>query len=313
MKPKKETQENLRFVAERNNLVRTIYLDTADENYILARWCSDNRFSIDFLWNATHALEKYIKCVLLINDKRTHKIGHDVSKGYRMLENLAGDLLPSILQKPDGINLANWRDERPSEFIDRLMRNGGAQVRYNYYGYVHNLDDVYRLDELVFHIRRLACKLDDPVTPTQLATTNRTALMSNPSYQNMHMGSVLQRMQQPKNEGLPAARAAFELNIRFAPDWFTHGSMSAGSAASNPVLKRRIVDNIKSTDPKAQQIGERLLAWFLKNNTVPAELKRELLSYQSKPNSKIFELIKQFRLSLYKALRKLIDPIKPMG
>lgn len=52
--------------ASKNNLARELFVRTADEN---AR-CANNRLNTDFLWLAVHALEKYLKAVLLVN-------GHD--------------------------------------------------------------------------------------------------------------------------------------------------------------------------------------------------------------------------------------------
>ncbi len=51
--------------ASKNNLVHELFVRTADENYIAARWCAINRLNTDFLWLAVHALEKYLKAVLL--------------------------------------------------------------------------------------------------------------------------------------------------------------------------------------------------------------------------------------------------------
>ncbi|WP_024342605.1 hypothetical protein [Bradyrhizobium japonicum] len=51
--------------ASKNNLARELFVRTADENYVTARWCANNRLNTDFLWLAVHALEKYLKAVLV--------------------------------------------------------------------------------------------------------------------------------------------------------------------------------------------------------------------------------------------------------
>jgi len=43
----------------KNDLVLELFVRTADENYITARWCAFNQLNIDFLWLSVHALEKY--------------------------------------------------------------------------------------------------------------------------------------------------------------------------------------------------------------------------------------------------------------
>ena len=46
------------LTASKNSLIGELFVRTADENYITARWCGTNRLNTDFLWLAVHALEK---------------------------------------------------------------------------------------------------------------------------------------------------------------------------------------------------------------------------------------------------------------
>jgi hypothetical protein len=61
--------------ASKNNLVHELFVRTADENYIAARWCAINRLNTDFLWLAVHALEKYLKAALLVNGHAKRQLG----------------------------------------------------------------------------------------------------------------------------------------------------------------------------------------------------------------------------------------------
>lgn len=151
-----------------NAIIKALYFDTADETYIVARWCAIQRLPSSFIWNAIHALEKYIKAAILINGGSVRGLKHDIVKGYDKLDSIAGDLLPSILRRPDEISLDYWRDCSPKDFISRLMNNGGASVRYNEEGFTYNHLDLYLLDELVFQIRRLYVRLESQ--PFKLAT-----------------------------------------------------------------------------------------------------------------------------------------------
>jgi len=58
-----------RIHVEQGRIVRVSFVDTADDNYIASRWCFVEGLKIDYFWLAVHALEKYMKAVLLLNGK----------------------------------------------------------------------------------------------------------------------------------------------------------------------------------------------------------------------------------------------------
>ena len=47
--------------ALRNNVVYDMFVDSADQNYVVARWCFQQNLALDFLWNATHCLGRVDK------------------------------------------------------------------------------------------------------------------------------------------------------------------------------------------------------------------------------------------------------------
>ena len=55
--------------ALKNNVVTQMFVDTADQNYLIARWAYHRGLFLDFFWNACQALEKYLKASLLLNGK----------------------------------------------------------------------------------------------------------------------------------------------------------------------------------------------------------------------------------------------------
>ena len=59
--------EAKRIHAERHRVVRTLFVDAADENYITACWCFVEGLNVDYFWLSVHALEKYMKADLLLN------------------------------------------------------------------------------------------------------------------------------------------------------------------------------------------------------------------------------------------------------
>ena len=66
-------------------VVHSLYTDTADQNYIIARWSFLNGLHGDFLWLSVHALEKYMKAILLMNGQSARGYSHRVA-----------DLLPRV-------------------------------------------------------------------------------------------------------------------------------------------------------------------------------------------------------------------------
>lgn len=65
------------IAASKHNIVLELFARTADENYITARWCAINQLNTDFLWLSVHALEKYLKAVLLLNGGSSRRSASD--------------------------------------------------------------------------------------------------------------------------------------------------------------------------------------------------------------------------------------------
>jgi len=82
------------------SLVHDLFVRTADENYITARWCAVNNLNTDFFWLAVHSLEKYFKAVILLNGGSSKKFRHDIVKLYAAVKTIAEQLLPKRLQQP---------------------------------------------------------------------------------------------------------------------------------------------------------------------------------------------------------------------
>ena len=115
---------------QQGEIVREFFVNTADDNYIAARWCFVERLNVDFFWLAVHALEKYMKAVLLVNGRsgkgfinqanNFQPFGHDIAALYKHVQSFAADLLPIELVKPDQLDTNRWRDETPNAFMDRF-------------------------------------------------------------------------------------------------------------------------------------------------------------------------------------------------
>lgn len=72
------TYDDSYIQAMKNSIISDLFTRTADENYITARWCAANGLATDFFWLGVHALEKYMKAVLLANGKAADQQGHKI-------------------------------------------------------------------------------------------------------------------------------------------------------------------------------------------------------------------------------------------
>ncbi|RYY25385.1 MAG: HEPN domain-containing protein [Sphingomonadales bacterium] len=259
------------LTASKNDLVHELFVRTADENYVTARWCAINRLNTDFFWLALHAVEKYLKAVLLVNRRSAKGYGHDIVKLYAAVKAIAGPLLPDRLEQPADLNIAHWFERTADDFIAHLLRNGNADNRYLIYGYVTRSEDLHMLDMMVFAIRRLICQLDEPHIvsrrPDAPTFTNRELLTRQPEYYT--------RLSMPLDELVWAREdsdrrtAALNLNMAFAREDFAHTPMRSGSSSRNPVIIRRILDPLESDDATRAAEGIELARWFLANVQVP--------------------------------------------
>jgi hypothetical protein len=113
--------------ASKFSIAEELYIATADDNYVVARWSFIEGFDLDFLWLAVHALEKYLKATLLLNGRCAKDQRHDIVKLYAQVLAFASDLLPSDLPKPQCLEVDFWFVETVEQFIARLYRNGRAE------------------------------------------------------------------------------------------------------------------------------------------------------------------------------------------
>lgn len=101
------------------DIIKEMFIRTADENYVVARWAYQNDLITDFFWNSVHALEKYMKAVLLLNGRSVKKFSHGIEELYKEVKELAGELLPQVLTQPPTLQIAYW-----SDLGSRLIREG---------------------------------------------------------------------------------------------------------------------------------------------------------------------------------------------
>lgn len=120
-----------------NDFATRCFRDTADCEYIAARLCWHTGLFAQFRWQALHALEKYLKAILLYNRVPARKTGHSLSKALEKCKSL-----PFTIRRSDSSN----------RFIDSLDQT--ARFRYLEVSYFISGPALLELDKAVWEIRR---------------------------------------------------------------------------------------------------------------------------------------------------------------
>jgi hypothetical protein len=263
----------------KHDIVSELYIKTADENYVAARWCFANGLDIDFFWLAAHCMEKYLKAALLLNERPAKTYSHDIERLYADVRPLAPELLPTTLTVPDHLptgSIFSLGDEPVEKFVKRLYFYGQPDNRYSFIGYNRRGSDIIKFDQLVFAVRRLCQPLEAHFlgqrfrgksgVPEQ--TRRERMLLDDPSSRNLY--SHLEEIIDGKR-GKILRRALLNWNLPFAPRSYKHGSMAYGSMVRNPVLVRRFLDPLDAGKPERDKHADELWAWANENLQLPRE------------------------------------------
>ena len=281
---------------EQARIVQELFVDTADDNYINARWCFVEGLNVDHFWLAVHVLEKYMKAALLLNGRsgkgyrdgagKCRPFRHDIVVLYEHVKSFASELLPSNLEKPDKLEIDHWHDETPEDFFHRLYSNGNPDNRYQIFGFVQHREDLFKLDLMVFALRRLCVRLDayylKRQRPGGMNPTHRDILTKQPEWWAVSSACKLEKTVNGKR-GEMLREVLLNLNVPFAPDDFPHGSLRSRTASHNPVLARSILTPLEQTqNSKSASIALKVCDWVLDNIQLPTEVKKQLRDTKAK-------------------------------
>lgn len=121
-----------------NSFAIRSFRDTADRDYIHARSAYKARLIPQFRWSALHCLEKYAKCILLLNRIPAKELNHEISGALDLLEKHGAfkiEFSPKSLEFIRGLEL-------------------GARHRYFEVSYFSFSSDITYLDLTVSELRR---------------------------------------------------------------------------------------------------------------------------------------------------------------
>jgi hypothetical protein len=281
------------------HLVRQIFVDTADDNYILSRWSYSQGLNVDFSWLAVHALEKYFKAMLLMNGRsgvsysdatgKQRKFGHNIVALHEQVQSFAGDLLPIAMIKPNGVG-GHWHAESVEAFLRRLYRDGNADNRYALFGYVHHPFELYKLDQMVFAVRRLCLPLDahylnefarNMFPGEGREFTNRDLLLRQPGYWDQIGGKLPEAIGGRRGDMI--RETLLHENFAFSPPNEPPKTYQWRTSSNNSVLYNEIMMPLEQGDREGKDRARALGEWLIKNVQLPQDVVDEMSEAINKP------------------------------
>lgn len=168
MKESKKILENQDLI---NDYAQRSLLHTADEDYIAARMSYKVGLIEPFLWSSLHAIEKYLKALLLFNKRPAKGFSHNIVK---------------LLDTIKGINELDLRLPAKAESFINYINVFGKNRYFESFAYVeeYSLDN---LDEVVWYIRRY-CYDSSAYEGYNLRETEPSDLERNPKKYRLSQG-----------------------------------------------------------------------------------------------------------------------------
>lgn len=259
-------------MSDKRLIVMKMFVSTADDNYILARWCYLERLNVDFFWLSLHALEKYMKAALLLNEKSSRGYSHNICKLYQDTCQLAGDLIQP-LKRPHwwtGV----WREGPNEAFVERINYWGDPHNRYNVLGHAREAEELFKLDQLVFILRRLCQVLDAYAVPKNIPVSMRPTFRDQlardlKKWELSSSGNLEKTIAGKRGEGLK--HAALRVNEQFtAEDYEDDPVFRSGFSMSTSVLSDTLLRPLEgSQSASVRARAARVTTWALQNIHLP--------------------------------------------
>lgn len=258
----------LGVVARRNDLIRRMFIDTADMNYVGARAAFFEGRNYDFWWLTLHAAEKYLKAALLMNGATANAANHNL---VTLMERIAKVdkrvVLPKFI-RPRLAGAERMFDGHNTDFVKWLNIFGSAPNRYATYSYVISNIDIYRADHLIYWARRHA----RPFSQNMPDGTNIdwvSQLANSPRQWRHHSGAPIERL-----ADLPtrhhARRTLTRANVAFFPELrHRNPPINYGRAQNGAIFN--CIQTLKGSKPGSEDRLEtrELLLWVKEHLFLP--------------------------------------------
>lgn len=259
----------------RRDIVRRLFILTADENYIMARHAFFLGAMYDFYWLSMHAMEKYYKAIVLLNGGASPRT-HDLVDLHTEVIKLEPRLPIGTLTKPDVPHL-EWSTSTFDDFLEKVSKIGSADNRYGIYGYSAQTDTIFKVDQLVWALRR-CCRPFLSELPASNGTKNTIdevqMLIDDPQRWSVNPTMPLEKLiNRPKENQY---REEFlRMNIPFSGGVLPDLSMWQFNFQSSPISEL-YVRLTESTDYDTKSAAADTLDWVADNIVLSKEDKKDI-------------------------------------
>ncbi len=253
-------------------IIKKTFLCTADENYITARWSYFNSQAHDFMWCSLHCIEKYSKYVLLLNGGCAKPYKHNIVDIIKEIERLRGTL-PIKFDNPFPTEKYIWISQTFYEFLEYLEKFGNSHNRYAESGIVFRWDDILKLDQAVFGLRRLSVDLSEVTDWIDGKSEHWIEKLSKYPDHVHSMNAPLEKVIRNKND----SRHHWLLNQNsvFGKNYGHNGQLRA--IADNSIYNEEIVDLLHQGDEESAKAAMEAANWIRKNLKISDELKADFV------------------------------------
>jgi hypothetical protein len=261
--------------AQKLDIIREMFIDTADMNYIGTRAAFLERRDHDFWWLTLHAVEKYVKAALLINGATVNQSNHNLLTLLKRLQAIDRRAVPPPFVRPALASGVGWFDGLNEDFIKSLNVFGSSANRYGAYSYVISDLDIFRADHLVYWARRHARTFQQAL-PSGEEIDWIEELANNPRLWRHHSEAPLERLaDMPRFNH--AKRSLFRGNFAFFPERRHRPLEHRGGLAHNAPIFLCIEALKASAAGSAERAEAReVIEWIRDHIFLPGEEIREI-------------------------------------
>ncbi|MFZ2619265.1 MAG: hypothetical protein WAX89_00095 [Alphaproteobacteria bacterium] len=258
-----------------NDAIMRMFVCTADENYMLARKASFMGLYTDFWWLSLHAVEKYLKAILLFDGYSAKEGNHKIGQIFNKTKQHGLLVLKEIIKPNIGVPNTNffedefWKQMTVEQFIQRLEEMGNAGQRYLVGNTRYFHCDLHYVDALVWIIRR-CCR--PPVRTDSILW--KDCLEQDTIYWKLGPNTPLENIMFSNNPAHAELRQALTyINGPFAEAENQEVSKFIfNTSIKNSPLSLRALELKEFKSSVAQE----MLVWLLENVTLNKEIEKEL-------------------------------------
>ena len=257
-------------------ITRQMFIDTADNNYILARSAFFDQLYGEFFWLSHQALEKYFKAILLMNRVSAKSGSHDLSNLHAKMINIDKRIKFPCLKKPADIDI-DWHDESFVAHLEKLNQYGSPNNRYGMYGYSVVTEDLIKIDQSVWAVRRFCrpflCNSKSSADGSVKEIDYVAVLSDNASEWEIGSSTPIEKLIRRDKEN-PRRKSFMYLNASFFPqeDHFFNGWRMA--AANPPLSEYFKTVRSETSSPERRKKAAKVLLWVKENIFLGKDAKR---------------------------------------